>query len=81
MKKFNYGKIFLLGFGFFGVSVIWTIYNAFVPLFLANKFGLAPAFIGFFMTLDNIARFSSNRRWGRGQTGCGHPSAGVCLSF
>ncbi|MEN6480619.1 MAG: MFS transporter [Anaerolineaceae bacterium] len=55
MKKFNYGKIFLLGFGFFGVSVIWTIYNAFVPLFLANKFGLAPAWIGFFMTLDNIA--------------------------
>jgi maltose/moltooligosaccharide transporter len=55
MKRFNYGKIFLLGFGFFGVSVIWTIYNAFVPLFLANKFGLAPWLIGFFMTLDNIA--------------------------
>ena len=55
MKKFNYGKIFLLGFGFFGVSVIWTVYNAFVPLFLANKFGLAPAIIGFFLTLDNIA--------------------------
>jgi Na+/melibiose symporter-like transporter len=53
--KFNYGKIFLLGFGFFGVSVIWSVYNAFVPLFLANKFGLAPALIGFFMTLDNIA--------------------------
>lgn len=53
--KFNYAKIFLLGFGFFGVSVIWTVYNAFVPLFLANKFNLAPAFIGFFMTLDNIA--------------------------
>lgn len=53
--KFNYGKIFLLGFGFFGVSVIWGVYNAFVPLFLANKFGLSPAWIGFFMTLDNIA--------------------------
>jgi maltose/moltooligosaccharide transporter len=53
--KFNYGKIFLLGFGFFGVSVIWGVYNAFVPLFLANKFNLAPALIGFFMTLDNIA--------------------------
>jgi maltose/moltooligosaccharide transporter len=53
--KLNYGKTFLLGFGFFGVSVIWGIYNAFVPLFLANKFGLAPAWIGFFMTLDNIA--------------------------
>jgi maltose/moltooligosaccharide transporter len=53
--KFNYGKIFLLGFGFFGVSVIWSVYNAFVPVFLADKFHLQPAFIGFFMTLDNIA--------------------------
>jgi maltose/moltooligosaccharide transporter len=55
MKKFSYGKIFLLGFGFFGVSVIWGVYNSFVPIFLANRFGLEPAFIGFFMTLDNIA--------------------------
>lgn len=53
--RFSYGKIFLLGFGFFGVSVIWGVYNAFVPIFLANRFHLAPAFIGFFMTLDNIA--------------------------
>ncbi len=53
--KFKYGKIFLLGFGFFGVSVIWSVYNAFVPLFLANKFHFAPWLIGFFMTLDNIA--------------------------
>ncbi len=53
--KFSYGKTFLLGFGFFGVSVVWGVYNAFVPLFLANRFGLAPAVIGFFMTLDNIA--------------------------
>ncbi len=53
--KFNVGKIFLLGFGFFGVSVIWSVYNAFVPIFLSEKFNLAPALIGFFMTLDNIA--------------------------
>ncbi len=53
--KFNYGRIFLLGFGFFGVSVIWSVYNAFVPVFLSDKFGLEPAWIGFFMTLDNIA--------------------------
>jgi MFS family permease len=53
--KFSYGKIFLLGFGFFGVSVIWGVYNAFVPIFLANKFGLSAPVIGFFMTLDNIA--------------------------
>jgi Na+/melibiose symporter-like transporter len=53
--KLNYGKTFLLGFGFFGVSVIWMVYNSFVPLFLANKFNLEPWLIGFFMTLDNIA--------------------------
>lgn len=53
--KFNYSKIFLLGFGFFGVSVIWVVYNTYVPLFLADKFGLSPLWIGFFMTLDNIA--------------------------
>jgi maltose/moltooligosaccharide transporter len=55
MSRLNYGKTFLLGFGFFGVSVIWGVYNAFVPIFLSEKFGLAPAMVGFFMTLDNIA--------------------------
>ena len=53
----RYGKLFLLGLGFFSVSLIWASYNAFVPLFLANKFNLNPAWIGFFMTLDNIAAF------------------------
>ncbi len=54
-KRFSFGKTFLLGFGFFGVSVIWSVYNAYVPIFLANKFHLQPVLIGFFMTLDNIA--------------------------
>jgi Na+/melibiose symporter-like transporter len=54
-QKFSYPKTFLLGFGFFGVSVIWSVYNAFVPIFLDGKFGLSAAWIGFFMTLDNIA--------------------------
>jgi maltose/moltooligosaccharide transporter len=53
--KFRYGKIFLLGFGFFGVSVIWGVYNAFVPIFLGDKFHISPGIIGFFMTLDNVA--------------------------
>jgi maltose/moltooligosaccharide transporter len=53
--RFNYGKIFLLGFGFFGISIIWGVYNAFVPVFLAEKFQLDVRWIGFFMTLDNIA--------------------------
>ena len=54
-QKFSFGKTFLLGFGFFAVMVAWSVYNAFVPLFLANRFYLDPATIGFFMTLDNIA--------------------------
>ena len=56
-KRFSIGKTLLLGFGFFGVSVIWSVYNAYVPIFLANKFNLQPILIGFFMTLDNIAAF------------------------
>lgn len=53
--KFSIGKTFVLGLGFFGVSVIWSVYNAYVPLFLANKYAMASGFIGIFMTLDNIA--------------------------
>ncbi len=54
-QKLSYPKTFLLGFGFFGVSVIWSVYNAYVPIFLDGRFGLSAAWIGFFMTLDNIA--------------------------
>lgn len=54
-KKLNYFKTFLLGFGFFGVSVIWSVYNAFVPLILDDRFGLQAGFISFIMVLDNIA--------------------------
>ena len=54
-KKMSYPKTFLLGFGFFGVSVIWSVYNAFVPLFLDERFGLQAGFISFIMVLDNIA--------------------------
>jgi len=53
--KLNYPKTFLLGFGFFGVSVIWAVYNAFVPIFLRQRFQLEPNVIGFVMTLDNLA--------------------------
>lgn len=53
--KFSFGKTFLLGLGFFGVSVIWSVYNAYVPVMLEERFLLVPGFIGMFMTLDNIA--------------------------
>jgi Na+/melibiose symporter-like transporter len=53
--KFNYGKIFVLGFGFFGVSVLNALYNSYVPNFLESRFGLPTNIIGWFMAFDNIA--------------------------
>jgi maltose/moltooligosaccharide transporter len=32
--KFSYGKTFLLGFGFLGISIIWPIFNQYIPIFL-----------------------------------------------
>jgi MFS family permease len=52
-KGMNYPQIFVLGFGFFGVSLIWSLYNAFVPIFLEG-FAMSAMMIGFIMTFDNI---------------------------
>lgn len=52
-ERVNYGKIFLLGFGFFGISIIWALYNAYVPIFLKD-FALSSFIIGIVMVIDNI---------------------------
>ncbi len=65
--KFPWGRTFLVGFGFFGISILWPIFNQWVPLILqagnpefstsiANfvGFGLGPALAMFIMTWDNI---------------------------
>ncbi|MBT4035902.1 MAG: MFS transporter [Candidatus Marinimicrobia bacterium] len=65
--KFSYGRLLLLGFGFMGTTILWGIYNAYVPIFLqagregfattsgVNGFGMSATATGFVMTLDNIA--------------------------
>ncbi len=53
-KGFNVGKTYLLGFGFLGISIIWALYNAYVPVFLKETFHLESSVIGFVMTIDNI---------------------------
>lgn len=45
-------KTWLLGLGFFSISITWALYNAFVPLFLDNYLK-STAMIGFMMTIDN----------------------------
>jgi MFS family permease len=54
MKQgFPYRKTFILGFGFFGISLIWPIFNNFIPIFLKDDFALSATLIGFVMTWDN----------------------------
>ncbi|MCR4407256.1 MAG: SLC45 family MFS transporter [Anaerolineae bacterium] len=52
--KLNYKRTFLLGLGFFGISVIWSIYNSYIPPFL-RQYELPWWLVGFVMTFDNIA--------------------------
>nr|WP_229521454.1 SLC45 family MFS transporter [Paenibacillus monticola] len=42
----------MLGFGFFSISITWSLYNAFVPFFL-EKYVHSVALISFMMTIDN----------------------------
>jgi len=69
--RLDYKRTFLLGFGFLGVSLLWVLYNSYVPIFLQAGnpafdesqgtvtvgFGLSAALAGLIMTLDNIAAF------------------------
>jgi len=34
LKRFTYSKTFIVGFGFLGISIIWPIFNQFIPIFL-----------------------------------------------
>ncbi|PJH75621.1 MAG: MFS transporter, partial [Anaerolineae bacterium CG_4_9_14_0_8_um_filter_58_9] len=33
-QRFPWGRTFLLGFGFLGISIIWPIFNQYIPIFL-----------------------------------------------
>lgn len=64
--RLDWKKTLLIGFGFFGISLMWQTYDSFVPLYLQSGnplfassrnvlgFGLSAALTGFIMTLDNI---------------------------
>jgi maltose/moltooligosaccharide transporter len=51
---FKWPRTFLLGFGFLGVSVIRSLYNAYIPVLLKDTFGLSSTAIGSVMTIDNV---------------------------
>jgi maltose/moltooligosaccharide transporter len=51
--RLNYGKTFTLGLGFMVISIIWSIYNAFVPV-LYESFVKSGVLLGLLMVTDNI---------------------------
>nr|MBN1228557.1 MFS transporter [Anaerolineae bacterium] len=64
--KLDWKKTFLIGFGFFGISVMWQLYDSFVPIFLQSGhpdfassrnlagFGLNATATGAIMGVDNL---------------------------
>ena len=69
-QSFPWRRTFILGFGFFGISIVWPIFNSFIPPML-EQLGLASLAIGFIMTWDNII----NMCWtiNGGETSPSHP--------
>src|SRR5688572_25587714 len=67
--KFPLKPILLLGLGQFGIILLWTVYDACVPIFLQagrpgfgggaglQGFGFDPRITSGVMTLDNLAAF------------------------
>jgi len=56
--KLDYRKTFVLGLGFLGITLSWSVYNSYVPIFLAELLKdnvYRTTLVGFIMTLDNIA--------------------------
>jgi Na+/melibiose symporter-like transporter len=53
-KPYSSGKVLILGYGFAGIAAILAVYNAFVPIFLKDTFGLSSVATGTVMTIDNI---------------------------
>jgi len=71
-QKINWGYTFTVGFGFFGISIIWPLFNSLIPPMLEDL-GLAAGVIGFILTWDNIINMflqpwvgdKSDRTWTR----------------
>lgn len=52
-RPFPWRSTFVLGFGFFGISIIWPLFNSLIPPMLEDL-GLTAFVTGFILTWDNI---------------------------
>ncbi|HYF75737.1 MAG TPA: MFS transporter [Symbiobacteriaceae bacterium] len=55
--RLNWGKTFVLGFGFLAISAVWPLYDSYMPLFL-GKYLSSSLLIGAIMGLDNVLGFT-----------------------
>lgn len=70
--RLDFGKTFVLGLGFMVISITWSVYNAFVPVFYEG-FVHSGVVLGLLMITDNIIGISlqpwiahkSDRTWNR----------------
>lgn len=70
--RLDFGKTFVLGLGFMVISITWSVYNAFVPVFY-ERFVHSGVVLGLLMITDNIIGISlqpwiahkSDRTWNR----------------
>ncbi len=52
--KLNYRRTVFVGFAFFLICAFWQAYETIIPKILTDKFGMAQAWSGAVMALDNI---------------------------
>ena len=62
--KLNYKRTFIIGFAFFGILLLWQVYDSWCPTFLTELFKEAlnasseeevQYLVGIMMALDNLA--------------------------
>lgn len=62
--KLNYKRVFLIGFAFFGILLLWQVYDSWCPTFLSEMFKKAlntdnenevQYLVGIMMAIDNLA--------------------------
>lgn len=90
--RLNWGKTFVLGFGFLAISAVWPLYDSYMPHFL-GQYIASSALIGLIMGFDNFLGITlqpwvgavsdrTHSRWGRRRPFLliGMPIAAACLT-
>ena len=53
LGRLNYARTFCIGFGMLAISIVWAVYNAYIPIQLKG-FGLTSTAVGTVMAIDNV---------------------------